>query len=177
MACPDVTCLPPSGPAGGRTWSNPAGQSAASSPHPEFVWSEENKRKVEEMMHRQIQEITLCVIMKWFTALLNQQFANFPLLFFFYENTFLCVLFLWEDTFLRLFCHLQAVSHSVWAFQIFKNSENTHLKNFQRRLEQKNKNKAEVRLKIHKLFWSLSSVMFRHVDAWWSKCCSVKFNF
>ncbi len=82
MACPDVTCLPPSGPAGGRTWSNPAGQSAASSPHPEFVWSEENKRKVEEMMHRQIQEITLCVIMKWFIALLNQQFANFPLLFF-----------------------------------------------------------------------------------------------
>lgn len=47
--CLGVTCLPPSGPAGGRTWSDPAGQWAASSPHPEFVWSEENKGWGQQM--------------------------------------------------------------------------------------------------------------------------------
>lgn len=45
-------CVPPSGPAGGRTWSGLAGRSAASSPHPESVWSGRSQTKSREMFFK-----------------------------------------------------------------------------------------------------------------------------
>lgn len=74
LVCPGVTCLPPSGPAGGRTWSDLAGQSAASSPRPEFVWSD------WEQMH---------------TEIISNLRASLHFIFF----VFLCLFFLWEDIF------------------------------------------------------------------------------